>query len=32
MEGDSHYDLYDNPEYVNPAVEKLTEFYHKYLK
>lgn len=27
----SHYDLYDNPEFVNPAVEKLTGFYRKYL-
>lgn len=32
MEGASHYDLYDNPEYVNPAVEKFAEFYRKYLK
>ena len=32
MEGASHYDLYDNPKYVNPAVEKFTEFYRRHLK
>lgn len=32
MEGASHYDLYDNPKYVDPAVEKLTGFYRKNLK
>lgn len=32
MEGASHYDLYDNPRYVNPAVERFTEFYRKNLK
>ncbi len=31
FENASHYDLYDNLEYVNPAVEKLTGFYRKYL-
>ena len=28
----SHIDLYDKPEYVGPAVDKLTEFYNQYLK
>lgn len=28
----SHIDLYDKPEYVNPAVDKLTDFYNQYLK
>jgi fermentation-respiration switch protein FrsA (DUF1100 family) len=27
IEGASHVDLYDKPEHVGPAVEKLTEFY-----
>ena len=27
MEGASHVDLYDKPEYVGPAIDKLTEFY-----
>jgi len=27
IEGASHVDLYDKPEYVGPAVQKLTEFY-----
>lgn len=27
----SHIDLYDKPEYVNPAVDKLAEFYGQYL-
>jgi len=31
MEGASHYDLYDNPKYVDPAVEKFTEFFRKNL-
>ena len=30
--GASHIDLYDRDEFVNPAVNKLAEFYHKYLK
>ncbi|WP_044874469.1 alpha/beta hydrolase [Pseudomonas sp. LFM046] len=29
--GASHFDLYDQPEYVNPAVEKLAEFFGKNL-
>lgn len=32
MEGASHYDLYDNPEYVNKAVERFTQFYRRSLK
>jgi fermentation-respiration switch protein FrsA (DUF1100 family) len=28
----SHIDLYDKPEYVTPAVKKLTAFYTEYLK
>lgn len=28
----SHIDLYDKPEYVDPAVDKLSQFYHRYLK
>lgn len=31
LPGISHYDLYDQPKAVNPAVEKLTEFFNKYL-
>ena len=31
IEGASHVDLYDRPEYAGPAVEKLTEFYQKNL-
>lgn len=29
--GASHFDLYDKPEYVGPAVEKLTRFYQEAL-
>ncbi|ALM84252.1 alpha/beta hydrolase [Bordetella sp. N] len=29
--GASHFDLYDKPEYVTPAVDKLAEFFGKYL-
>lgn len=32
IKGASHYDLYDIPEYVNQAVERLTVFYAKNLK
>lgn len=32
IEGASHIDLYDRPEYVDPAVEKLSSFYGQYLK
>ncbi|MCD7900443.1 MAG: alpha/beta hydrolase [Bacteroides sp.] len=32
FEDASHYDLYDNPRYVDQAVEKFTEFFGKYLK
>lgn len=31
LQGISHYDLYDQPKAVDPAVEKLTEFFGKYL-
>ena len=31
LEGVSHYDLYDQPEHVAKAVEKLTAFYHENL-
>ncbi|GLC89611.1 alpha/beta hydrolase [Lysinibacillus piscis] len=31
LEGVSHYDLYDQPEPVRQAVEKLAKFYNKYL-
>ncbi|SCC00327.1 Protein of unknown function [Bacillus cereus] len=31
MEGASHYDLYDQPEPVKIAVEKLTSFYNENL-
>ena len=31
LSGISHYDLYDQPKAVEPAVEKLTEFFGKYL-
>ncbi|NUT85081.1 alpha/beta hydrolase [Pseudomonas corrugata] len=32
MDGASHFDLYDNPEYVNAAIEKFSSFYLTYLK
>jgi fermentation-respiration switch protein FrsA (DUF1100 family) len=32
VEGASHIDLYDKPEYVRPIVDKLTDFYGKNLK
>jgi hypothetical protein len=28
VEGASHYDLYDQPEFVNQALEKLQAFYN----
>lgn len=31
VDGASHIDLYDLPQYVTPVVKKLTEFYNKYL-
>lgn len=31
IDGATHIDLYDKPEYVDPAVEKLAEFLGKYL-
>ena len=31
VEGATHVDMYDKPQYVEPAVKKLTEFYKKYL-
>lgn len=31
VEGASHYDLYDQPEPVRIAVEKLTSFYKEHL-
>lgn len=31
IDGASHYDLYDQPEYVDQAVEKLGAFYEKHL-
>lgn len=31
IKGASHYDLYDIPQYVNQAVDKLVEFYGKHL-
>jgi hypothetical protein len=31
IDGASHVDLYDKPEYVNPAVDKLTDFFTKQL-
>ena len=32
VEGASHVDLYDKPEFVNPVVEKLLDFFGKALK
>lgn len=32
IEGASHMDLYDKDEYVNQAVQQLTDFYHEHLK
>ncbi len=31
IDGATHIDLYDRPQYVGPAVEKLAEFFAKYL-
>ena len=32
MKDATHFDLYDKPEYVDPAVDKLARFFHEYLK
>ena len=32
VEGATHIDLYDRPQYVTPAVAKLKEFFEKNLK
>lgn len=32
IKGASHIDLYDRPEYVSVAVDKLTQYFNKYLK
>lgn len=32
MEGASHFDMYDNPEYVDRAIEIFVNFYRAYLK
>ena len=32
IEGATHVDLYDKPQFVNQAVEKLTSFFDAYLK
>lgn len=32
LEGASHFDMYDNPEYVDKAVETFTDFYNNYMK
>lgn len=32
MEGASHFDMYDKPEYVDKAIEKFVDFYRIYLK
>jgi fermentation-respiration switch protein FrsA (DUF1100 family) len=29
--GASHFDLYDKPQYVTPAVDKMAEFFGKHL-
>ena len=31
VEGAGHYDMYDQPQYVDQAVEKLQGFYKEYL-
>ena len=31
VEGAGHYDMYDRPEYVDPAVARLAAFYHEHL-
>jgi fermentation-respiration switch protein FrsA (DUF1100 family) len=31
IDGASHVDLYDKPEYVNPAVKRLADFFHTHL-
>lgn len=31
IKGATHIDLYDKPEYVNPAIEKMTGFFKQYL-
>ena len=30
--GATHFDLYDKAQFVDPIVDKLAEFYHRYLK
>ena len=32
VEGAGHYDMYDRPEYVDPAVERLAAFYREHLR
>jgi fermentation-respiration switch protein FrsA (DUF1100 family) len=32
VEGATHIDMYDRPQFVTPAVEKLAEFYGRYLR
>lgn len=32
VDGAAHFDMYDKPEYVNPSVDKLTEFFNENLK
>ena len=31
IEGATHIDLYDRPQFVTPAIEELTEFYGRHL-
>lgn len=32
VDGASHFDLYDKPEYLDKAIDKLTDFYRTHLK
>ena len=31
IDGAGHYDMYDKPEYVDPAVERMARFYAQHL-
>ena len=31
LEGAGHFDLYDNMDYINPTLDKMTEFFNKYI-
>lgn len=31
LKGAGHFDLYDNMDYINPTLDKMTEFFNKYI-